>query len=252
MRTETLSPLIVALDFPSAREAMAFVDQLPNEQLFVKVGMQLFYAAGPELILELRERGIHVFVDLKLHDIPNTVKGGAASLAQLGVDILTVHCAGGRAMLEAAREGVEQGSITQRPLIVGVTHLTSTSQTTLNEQIGISGSLDQAVLHYAELAAQSGLDGVVCAAPEVPNLKERFGSAFVTVTPGIRPKGSPSHDQARVATPAEAIRQGSDYLVVGRALTQADDPSAVYGTLLKEIMKERSICNGSPTRRRKV
>jgi orotidine-5'-phosphate decarboxylase len=244
MSTQAFSPLIVALDFPTEQEALQMVDQLPVEQLFVKVGMQLFYAAGPSLIEQLRKRGIHVFVDLKLHDIPNTVKGAAQSLTRLGVNLMTVHCAGGRAMLEAAKEGVEQAAGSEKPLIVGVTQLTSTTQSMLNDELGLSGSVEQAVLQYATLASQAGLDGVVCSAKEVPSIKESFGSSFVTVTPGIRPAGSTSHDQARVATPVEAVRLGSDFLVVGRALTQAFDPRAVYEQLLADILQEKSIHRG--------
>ncbi|MDQ0337575.1 orotidine-5'-phosphate decarboxylase [Caldalkalibacillus uzonensis] len=236
MGARKLNPLIVALDVATGDQALDLVKRINAPDMFVKVGMQLFYAEGPELVQKLRERGINVFVDLKLHDIPNTVKGAAQSLAKLGVSMLTVHCAGGRAMLEAVQEGVEAGSsAAERPLIVGVTQLTSTSEQILNEEIGIPGTVEKAVLHYAILAQSSGMDGVVCAAKEVPLIKSTCGTSFITVTPGIRPFGCDNHDQARVATPRDALRIGSDFLVVGRAIIQAEDPVAAYHNIIKEM-----------------
>ncbi|EGL83096.1 orotidine 5'-phosphate decarboxylase [Caldalkalibacillus thermarum TA2.A1] len=236
MTTHKLNPLIIALDVATGREAFGLVGQINAPDLFVKVGMQLFYSEGPALVHKLREQGIKIFVDLKLHDIPNTVKGAAEALAGMGISMLTVHCAGGRAMLEAVREGVEKGaSLDERPLIVGVTQLTSTTEQVMNEEIGIPGSIEKAVLHYACLAQSSGLDGVVCAAKEVPLIKRTCGSSFITVTPGIRPAGSKRHDQARLASPQDALRLGSDFLVVGRAITQAKDPVAAYQAVIKEM-----------------
>lgn len=229
---------MVALDVPSVDEANRLVQLLDGIPCWLKVGMELFYAAGPEFVRELKRRGYRVFVDLKLHDIPNTVKGGAASLTRLGADMFNVHAAGGLAMMEAAAAGARQ-AVTDgggRPLVIAVTQLTSTSQATMNDEIGIAGSVEQSVLRYAGLAKRAGLDGVVCSALEARAIKTACGDAFRTVTPGIRPSGSPVGDQARVMTPAEALGEGADYLVIGRAVTAAPDPRAALESIIKELL----------------
>lgn len=231
--------IIVALDYPDASGAEGLLRQLEGLPCYMKVGMELFYAAGPQFVLRLKEAGYNVFLDLKLHDIPNTVKGGSASVTRLGVDMFNVHAAGGRAMMEAAREGVEQalagrpGAV--KPILIGVTQLTSTSQGVLNDEIGIAGPIEEAVLRYAALAKQSGLDGVVASPLEVTRIKERCGESFVTVTPGIRPAGSAIGDQSRVMTPREAFAQGTDYIVVGRPITGAADPRQAFERICSSI-----------------
>lgn len=230
---------MVALDFPSVNEALQLVDKLAGYKPYLKIGMQLFYLSGPQLIYQLKERGFPIFLDLKLHDIPNTVKGAAQSLSSLGVDIFNVHCAGGQRMMEAALEGVEKGmssSHTQAPKVIGVTQLTSTSQQMMNQQIGIPGELSDSVLHYAKLTKQSGLHGVVCSALEVTMIKGSLGEDFITVTPGIRPNQSNAGDQVRITTPQEAASLGTDYMVIGRAITEAADPAATYENIHSEII----------------
>jgi orotidine-5'-phosphate decarboxylase len=205
----------------------------------MKVGMELFYAAGPQFVLELKDAGYNVFLDLKLHDIPNTVKGGSASIARLGVDMFNVHAAGGRAMMEAAREGVEQALSSApgaaKPILIGVTQLTSTSRQMLNDEIGIAGPIEEAVLRYAEAARNAGLDGVVASPLEVARIKERCGASFVTVTPGIRPAGAAIGDQSRVMTPEQAFAEGTDYIVIGRPITAADDPREAIERIVTSI-----------------
>jgi orotidine-5'-phosphate decarboxylase len=231
--------IIVALDFPDSRGAERLLKQLEGIPCYMKVGMELFYAAGPQFVVRLKEAGYNVFLDLKLHDIPNTVKGGSASVTRLGVDMFNVHAAGGRAMMEAAREGVEQamsgraGAV--KPLLIGVTQLTSTSQPVLNDEIGIAGPIEEAVLRYAAMAKQSGLDGVVASPLEVTRIKERCGDSFATVTPGIRPAGSAIGDQSRVMTPQEAFAQGTDYIVIGRPVTGAADPRQALEQIVESI-----------------
>lgn len=231
--------IIVALDYPDAQGAQRLLQQLEGIPCYMKVGMELFYAAGPQFVLDLKDAGYKVFLDLKLHDIPNTVKGGSASVTRLGVDMFNVHAAGGRAMMEAAREGMEQALAGRpgagKPLLIGVTQLTSTSRQVLNDEIGIAGPVEDAVLRYAELAKRSGLDGVVASALEVARIKERCGAAFATVTPGIRPAGSPTLDQSRVMTPQEAFAEGTDYIVVGRPITAAADPREALEQIARSI-----------------
>lgn len=232
--------IIVALDFPDSRGAERLLKQLEGIPCYMKVGMELFYAAGPQFVVKLKEAGYNVFLDLKLHDIPNTVKGGSASVTRLGVDMFNVHAAGGRAMMEAAREGVEQamsgraGAV--KPVLIGVTHLTSTSQPVMNDEIGIAGPIEEAVLRYAAMAKQSGLDGVVASPLEVTRIKERCGDSFATVTPGIRPAGSAIGDQSRVMTPREAFAQGTDYIVIGRPVTGAPDPRQALEQIVESII----------------
>jgi len=232
--------LIVALDYPDATQASALVKQLQGIPCYMKVGMQLFYAAGPDFVRDLKAKGYSVFLDLKMHDIPNTVKGGAESITRLGVDMFNVHAAGGTQMMQAAYEGMNNAlasdtSLT-KPIIIAVTQLTSTSQSVLNEQIGVEGSIEDAVVRYAKLTASAGLDGVVASAQEVPSIGKACGKDFITVTPGIRPAGSHIGDQSRVLTPGEAIQQGSHYIVVGRPITAASNPREAAEQIIKEMM----------------
>lgn len=234
------STVIVALDFPNEQKALQLVDILEPYHPYLKIGMELYYQTGPQLIYKLKERGFSIFLDLKLHDIPNTVKGAAQSLTRLGVDMFNVHCAGGVKMMQGAAEGIEQALMPgqKKPLLIGVTQLTSTSQETLNQEIGISGQMEQAVLHYANLAQKSGLDGVVCSPLEITLIKESLGQGFLTITPGIRPKETALDDQTRVTTPQEAAQLGTDYMVIGRAITKAADPAQMYAEILKQIEGE--------------
>ncbi len=226
------SRLIIALDFATTDEARAFVARVTPAQCRVKVGLELFTAAGPAFVAELAERGFDVFLDLKFHDIPNTVAQACSRAAGLGVWMLNVHVLGGRRMLEAAREAIDKAS--RRPLLIGVTVLTSHEAREV-EEVGLSGDLGAQVERLTALAADSGLDGVVCSPLEAERLRRRFNAPFMLVTPGIRPAGSDRQDQRRTLTPGEAIAQGADYLVVGRPVTRAPDPSAVLSTIAQEI-----------------
>ena len=226
---------IVALDFPTFRETVAFLQYLPHEPLFVKVGMELFYRNGLSAIEELHEVGHDIFLDLKLHDIPNTVKSAMKVLAQTGVAMLNVHCAGGRAMMEAAREGVESGSCAgRRPKLIAGTQLTSTTEQAMHQDQGIEMSLIDSVLHYSRNAYESGLDGVVCSAHEAALIKEETHPDFLCVTPGIRLATDELHEQKRVMTPLRARQNGANYIVVGRSITQAQDPLKAYLQVLDE------------------
>lgn len=230
--------IMVALDYPDAAAAEALLGALQGIPCYMKVGMQLFYSAGPAFVAGLKERGYNVFLDLKMHDIPNTVKGGASSITKLGVDMFNVHAAGGLRMMEAALEGVEHALPAggKRPAVIAVTQLTSTSQAVLNEEIGISGTTEAAVLRYASLAKQAGLDGVVASPQEVQVIKAACGSAFQTVTPGIRPAGADAGDQSRIMTPREALLQGTDYMVIGRPITASADPRAALESIIEELI----------------
>lgn len=229
--------IMVALDFPGVTEANRCVDMLEGTGVYVKVGMQLYYAAGPDYVSQLKDKGYSVFLDLKVHDIPNTAKGAMQSVAGLGVDMVNVHAAGGHKMMEAAREGLEKGTPAgaQRPLLIGVTQLTSTTQDMLNTELGIAGSVEECVVRYARLVQEAGLDGVVASPKEVPLIKEACGTSFLTVTPGIRPKGTDTGDQHRITTPEEAFALGSDYIVVGRAITQAEKPQQALHDILEGV-----------------
>ncbi len=231
------SPLIVALDFPDADSAWALASRLDPHQCRVKVGFQLFVAAGPDLVARLVEGGFGVFLDLKFHDIPNTVRAAVSAAARLGVWMLNVHASGGRPMLEAAMEAV--APLKSPPKVVAVTVLTSLGEAEL-AQIGVSGSPQDQVLRLARLSQAAGLDGVVCSAREAALLRKALGGRFVLVTPGIRPSGDSIQDQRRVMTPAAAVSAGADYLVVGRPITQAEDPRARVGAILSEIQSGRS------------
>ncbi|WP_166243885.1 orotidine-5'-phosphate decarboxylase [Paenibacillus turpanensis] len=229
--------IMVALDYQEAGSALDVVRKLDGIPCWMKVGMELFYAEGPAFVRELKDRGHKVFLDLKLHDIPNTVRGAARSVTRLGADMFNVHAAGGSAMMRAAMEGVVQGAEGGAlPQVIAVTQLTSTSQDMLNEEIGIAGSVADTVVRYAQLAKASGLQGVVASAQEAGILKEACGSGFVLVTPGIRPAGSSMDDQSRVLTPAQALAAGSDYLVIGRPITAASDPRAALESIVKELV----------------
>lgn len=223
-----MSKTIVALDFSTKDEVLTFLKQF-KEPIYVKIGMELTYACGLDIVKEVLAMGHHIFLDLKLHDIPNTVKGGMKNLANLGVDIVNVHCGGGIAMMKAAVEGLEMGSKgAKRPLCIGVTQLTSTSKQAMNEELGIPGEVIDCVVKYALNAKAAGLDGVVCSVHEAAAIKQACGQDFLTVTPGIRLATDSKDDQKRVATPDYAKSQGCDYIVVGRSITKSDDPVATY------------------------
>lgn len=224
--------VIVALDFPAADQALAFAARVKPHQCRLKVGKELFTAAGPVLIEKLTQQNFEIFLDLKFHDIPNTVAGACRTAAQLGVWMLNVHALGGRAMLEAARDAV--GVAPRRPRLIAVTLLTSMGAKDLQD-VGIAGEPAAAALRLARLAQASGLDGVVCSAQEAALLKRECGTDFCLVTPGIRPAGGARDDQQRVMTPAGAIAAGADYLVLGRPVTQAADPVAVLESINREI-----------------
>jgi orotidine-5'-phosphate decarboxylase len=224
--------IIVALDFPSANVALECAARLAPHACRVKVGKELFTAAGPALIEQLVQRGFGVFLDLKFHDIPNTVAGACKTAAALGVWMVDVHALGGRAMLAAAREAVERES--HRPRLVAVTVLTSMGASDINE-VGIGGDPATAALRLARLAHASGMDGVVCSAREAAMLRRECAPPFCLVTPGIRPADAAAHDQQRIMTPAAALKAGADYLVIGRPITQAADPMAALEAIRREI-----------------
>ncbi|WP_078547246.1 orotidine-5'-phosphate decarboxylase [Litchfieldia alkalitelluris] len=228
-------PLIIALDFPSLQEVNNFLVNFKDESLYVKVGMELFYQEGPAIIHALKEQGHSIFLDLKLHDIPNTVKSAMKGLAKLGVDLTNLHCAGGSLMMEAALEGLDQGTAvgTKRPSLIGVTQLTSTSEKMMNEQLLIERPLNDVVVHYGRLAKRSGLEGVVCSSLEVPILRESLGEDFMTITPGIRLASDEKGDQTRIVTPEYARELGSTGIVVGRSITKAKDPLIAYHDIKK-------------------
>jgi orotidine-5'-phosphate decarboxylase len=234
------NPLIVALDFPSIEEVKKFLQPFQNESLFVKVGMELYYQEGPAIIAYLKEQGHQIFLDLKLHDIPNTVKQAMKGLARLGVDLINVHGAGGVKMMEAALEGLETGKEAgkERPLCIAVTQLTSTSEQILHDELLIERSMEETVLHYASLAKKSGLDGVVCSAKEVPLIRKRLGEEFLIVTPGIRFATDDKNDQIRVVTPFQAKQLGTSAIVVGRSITKAANPYEAYKQLQREWQGE--------------
>ncbi len=226
------SRIIVSLDFPEPSAAIRLTSQLDPERCRLKVGKELFTRAGPALIEQFVRDGYDIFLDLKYHDIPNTVASACVAAADMGVWMLNVHAAGGRAMLCAAREAIERQS--QSPLLIAVTVLTSMSQTDLDD-IGINRTINEQVLSLAEMARDAQLDGIVCSAREVSQLRDEFGNGFCLVTPGIRPAGASQDDQKRIMTPAEAVRAGSDYLVIGRPITRAEDPLDSLMAIEEEI-----------------
>ena len=227
--------VIVACDFSSAEETLAFLDRFTEEKPFVKIGMELFYAEGPQIVRELKARGHRIFLDLKLHDIPNTVQKAMRVLSRLDVDIVNCHAAGTGVMMRAALEGLTRPDGT-RPLLIAVTQLTSTDETAMRSELLIGLPLDEVVMRYARNAAAAGLDGVVCSPLEAGKVHEKCGASFLTVTPGVRFADGDAGDQKRVTTPAEARALGSDYIVVGRPITQASDPVAAYRRCVEEFV----------------
>ena len=227
--------VIVACDFNTAEETLRFLDNFTEEKPYVKIGMELFYAEGPEIVREIKKRGHKIFLDLKLHDIPNTVKKAMAVLSRLDVDMCNLHAAGTVAMMEAAIEGLTRPDGT-RPLLIAVTQLTSTDQERMERDLLINEPLEKVVMHYASNAKAAGLDGVVCSPLESPAVHETCGKEFLTVTPGVRFADGDKGDQVRVTTPEKAKELGSDYIVVGRPITQAQDPVAAYRRCIKEFV----------------
>ena len=227
--------VIIACDFSSAAETFAFLDRFTEEKPFVKIGMELFYAEGPQIVRDIKARGHKIFLDLKLHDIPNTVGKAMRVLSNLDVDIVNLHAAGTAAMMKAALEGLTRPDGT-RPLLIAVTQLTSTDEQTMRSELLIGRPLDEVVMCYARNAAQAGLDGVVCSPLEAGKVHDRCGADFLTVTPGVRFADGEVGDQKRVTTPAQARELGSDYIVVGRPITRADDPVAAYRRCVKEFV----------------
>jgi orotidine-5'-phosphate decarboxylase len=227
--------VIVACDFSSKEEVMNFLDKFTEEKPFVKIGMELYYAEGPAIVREIKERGHKIFLDLKLHDIPNTVKKSMSVLSRLDVDMTNLHAAGTVAMMEAAIEGLTRPDGT-RPMLIAVTQLTSTSQERMESDLLIEKPLDEVVMHYASCAKKAGLDGVVCSPLEAGKVHAQCGENFVTVTPGVRFADGEVGDQVRVTTPAKAKEIGSDYIVVGRPITAAADPVAAYRRCMSEFV----------------
>ena len=227
--------VIIACDFSSKEEVINFLSKFKDEKPFVKIGMELFYAAGPEIVKEIKSMGHKIFLDLKLHDIPNTVMKAMNVLSRLDVDMCNLHAAGTIAMMEAAIKGLtrEDGS---RPILIAVTQLTSTSEERMNEELLINKPIDKVVMHYAMNAKKAGLDGVVCSPLEAAKVHDICGNDFVTVTPGVRFADGDIGDQVRVTTPAKAREIGSDYIVVGRPITQAEDPVAAYRRCVTEFV----------------
>lgn len=231
--------IMIALDFPTGEDALRFLDRFGDEPLYVKVGMELFYSEGPAILEEIKKRGHRIFLDLKLHDIPNTVKSAMRVLARAGVSMTNVHAAGGRKMMEAALEGLQEGcGEGERPKLIAVTQLTSTDEAMMHDELLIEGALEDVVASYARNAMEAGLDGVVCSAWEAERIHSVTSESFLTVTPGIRLAGDAKGDQSRVATPARAKAMGSDYLVIGRSITKAEDPVAAYQRCKEEITHE--------------
>ncbi len=228
--------VIIACDFASKEDTLKFLDLFKNEERkpFLKIGMELFYAEGPAIVRELKERGHKIFLDLKLHDIPNTVKKAMAVLSRLDVDMTNLHAAGTISMMEGALEGLTRPDGT-RPLLIAVTQLTSTDQERMERDLLIKEPIDQVVMHYASNAAKAGLDGVVCSPLEAGKVHDTCGKNFLTVTPGVRFADGDVGDQKRVMTPAEAKKIGSDYIVVGRPITAAEDPVAAYRRCVSEF-----------------
>lgn len=227
--------VMIACDFSNAKTTFEFLDMFTGRKPFVKIGMELFYAEGPSIVREIKQRGHKIFLDLKLHDIPNTVKKSMAVLAGLDVDMANVHAAGTIEMMRAAREGLTRPDGT-RPLLIAVTQLTSTSEERMQKELLISSSINDTIRHYAENAKAAGLDGVVCSPLESSLVKDACGSSFLTVTPGVRFAGGDVGDQVRVTTPEKAKEIGSDYIVVGRAITAAADPVAAYQRCCDEFI----------------
>ena len=227
--------VIIACDFADKETALNFLDKFKGRKPFVKIGMELFYAEGPQIVREIKARGHKIFLDLKLHDIPNTVKKSMAVLSRLDVDMCNLHAAGTSRMMEAALEGLTRPDGT-RPLLIAVTQLTSTDQEAMERDLLIKEPIDKVVMHYAETAKNAGLDGVVCSPLEARKVHDICGEKFLTVTPGVRFADGDIGDQKRVMTPEQAKKIGSDYIVVGRPITAAPDPAAAYERCIKEFV----------------
>lgn len=227
--------VIIACDFADKETALNFLDKFESRKPFVKIGMELFYAEGPQIVREIKARGHKIFLDLKLHDIPNTVKKSMAVLSRLDVDMCNLHAAGTSRMMEAALEGLTRPDGT-RPLLIAVTQLTSTDQEAMERDLLIKEPIDKVVMHYAETAKNAGLDGVVCSPLEAQKVHDICGKKFLTVTPGVRFADGDIGDQKRVMTPEQAKKIGSDYIVVGRPITAAPDPVAAYERCIKEFV----------------
>ncbi|MBQ1846972.1 MAG: orotidine-5'-phosphate decarboxylase [Clostridia bacterium] len=227
--------VIIACDFASADKTLEFLDMFRNVKPFVKIGMELFYSEGPDIVRKIKERGHKIFLDLKLHDIPNTVKKAMAALSKLDVDMCNVHASGTSAMMTAALEGLTREDGT-RPLLIAVTQLTSTDQSRLESELLIEKPIKEVVMSYAKNAKDSGLDGVVCSPLEAAAVHGTCGKEFLTVTPGVRFADGDKGDQKRVMTPAQARAEGSDYIVVGRPITASDDPVAAYERCIREFV----------------
>ncbi|HHT02588.1 MAG TPA: orotidine-5'-phosphate decarboxylase [Firmicutes bacterium] len=236
--------IIVALDYPGPKEALSLVEKLQPHIGFFKIGLQLFVSAGPQVIREIKERGGRIFLDLKFHDIPNTVGAAVRAAAAYGVDFINVHASGGSAMMRAAVQAAREGAFSAGlapAQVLGVTVLTSMDSETLKNELGVAHSPAEQVLALARLAKGAGLDGVVASPQEVAGIRQALGKRFLIVTPGIRPAGSASGDQVRIGTPAQAIRSGADYLVIGRPITQADDPLQAINNIAAEISGEGGL-----------
>lgn len=227
--------VIIACDFKNKTETLNFLDKFKDEKLFLKIGMELFYSEGPDIVKEIKKRGHKIFLDLKLHDIPNTVEKAMRSLANLDVDMTNVHAAGTKDMMSAGLRGLTKDDGT-RPLLIAVTQLTSTSQERMEQELLIKEHIEDVVMHYAENTKEAGLDGVVCSPLEVQAVKEKCGKDFLTVTPGIRFAAKDAGDQVRITTPAKAKELGSDYIVVGRPITQAEDPVEAYKICVQDFV----------------
>ena len=231
--------VIIALDFKDRAETFAFLDKFTEEKPFVKIGMELFYGEGPDIVREIKERGHNIFLDLKLHDIPMTVKKAMKNLALLGVDMTNVHAAGTIEMMKYALEGLEEGAREagrERALLIAVTQLTSTSEERMQKELLIGASINDAIVKYAENTKAAGLDGVVCSPLEAKMVKDACGKGFLTVTPGIRYPGAEVQDQVRVTSPSDAKAIGTDYIVVGRPITKAEDPVAAYRKVCADFL----------------
>ena len=230
--------VIIACDFPDAQQTLDFLRQFQQEKPFVKIGMELFYGEGPDIVRQIKSMGHDVFLDLKLHDIPNTVNKAMRNLARLGVNMTNVHAAGTADMMRAAKEGLAEGAAGEAPLLIAVTQLTSTTEERMHKELLIEASIEDTVRHYAKNACDSGLDGVVCSPLEAGIVKEACGTAFLTVTPGIRYADGNVNDQARITTPQKAREIGTDYIVVGRPITKAQDPVEAYRRVLRDFLGE--------------
>lgn len=236
--------VIVACDFKDRAETMAFLARFPGEKPFVKIGMELFYGEGPDIVREIKSRGHKIFLDLKLHDIPTTVQKAMRNLARLGVDMTNVHAAGTIDMMRAAREGLCEGAQGLAPMLIAVTQLTSTSEERMQRELLISAPIERTVAHYAHNASEAGLDGVVCSPLEVETVRQACGAGFYTVTPGIRYPDGDAGDQSRITTPQRAREMGSDFIVVGRPITKAADPAEAYARVCADFCGTNVLTKG--------